>query len=318
MCKATNTTTGPTIQISSPEEYRWFKCQGCGGDVGIPSDWKGSTVECPECGLSVRMHGQVLYRPRVETPAPQATDPKSELDQTSSANGFHVEAGSSPSKKAPSIVSDDLSWAGFIGAGLVALLILVAVLLANNSSNTTPEVVSRDREADGRTREAKWHEANALEYDKDREADRRIREAKLHEANPLEYANAFDNRGCTYYVKKEYEKAIADFSESVRLNPNNARVCNNIAWLLATCPKDELRNGKKAIEQATKACELSQWKDPYIIPTLAAAYAESGNFKEAVKWERKAIELGYAVNEQMEKALQLLKLYEECKPYREQ
>ena len=54
---------------------------------------------------------------------------------------------------------------------------------------------------------------------------------------------------------------------------------------------DQYRNGKLAIEDATKACELSEWKHALYISGLALANAESGDFDSAIKWELKAIEL---------------------------
>jgi hypothetical protein len=78
-----------------------------------------------------------------------------------------------------------------------------------------------------------------------------------------------------------------------------------------------VRDGKKAIEYATKACELSQWNEAYPLASLAAANAESGNFKEAVKFQKKALEVGFDDKEKKEKAIELLKLYEENKPHRE-
>ena len=52
---------------------------------------------------------------------------------------------------------------------------------------------------------------------------------------------------------------------------------NDLAWLCATCPDAELRDGKTAVEHAHTACRLTDWKDPWYFGTLAAAYAECGN-----------------------------------------
>jgi TPR repeat protein len=70
----------------------------------------------------------------------------------------------------------------------------------------------------------------------------------------------------------------------------------------------------KTVELANKACELTQWKNSDSIGTLAAAYAECGDFKEAVKWAKKAVELG----NKGEKLRKQLKLHEEGKPYRDE
>jgi tetratricopeptide (TPR) repeat protein len=129
-------------------------------------------------------------------------------------------------------------------------------------------------------------------------------------------AVAIDRRGSVYAIENEYRKAIDEYYESIRVDPKYPSPYNNLAWLLATCPKDKLRDGKKALELATKACELSEWKWTFNLGTLGAAYAECGDFKEAVKWQKKAIELGYEDVVELEKAQKRLKLYEEGKPYR--
>jgi Flp pilus assembly protein TadD len=133
-------------------------------------------------------------------------------------------------------------------------------------------------------------------------------------------AAAYFCRGAAYKDKKEFHKAIEDYSQAIRLDPEDAYAHGNLAWLLATCPKDSLRDGNKAIEHATKATkarELSQKDKAFNLDCLAAAYAETGNFKDASRLQKTAIELRHDGKEEMEKARQRLKLYEEGKPYRD-
>jgi tetratricopeptide (TPR) repeat protein/S1-C subfamily serine protease len=125
-------------------------------------------------------------------------------------------------------------------------------------------------------------------------------------------------RGVAYSAKGEHEKAIADFREAIRLQPGDAEVYNAAAWLLATCPKDPLRNGAEAIKYATKACEVTGWKKPFFFDTLAAAYAEAGQFDKAVEWQQKALADPKAFPpEEVQNCQRRLELYRAGKPYRE-
>ena len=123
-------------------------------------------------------------------------------------------------------------------------------------------------------------------------------------------------RGMVWNVRGEFDNSIKDYSEAIRLDPKYAFAYNASAWLRATCPDEHYRDGKKAVANATTACKLSAWEEGEYIDTLAAAYAESGDFPNAIKWQEKAIALA---TKESEKHLwrERLELYKAGEPYRE-
>lgn len=147
--------------------------------------------------------------------------------------------------------------------------------------------------------------------------------------------------------------ALRHFREAARLEPNNAHkhfnlavalgkngqfaeairhyrlalsgpgllpaACNNLAWLLATCPHAELRNGAEAVQWAQRALQIVGAQDPDVLDTLAAAHAEAGNFDEAARLAQEAAQIA-AARGKAEQAAQIrsrLKLYLARQPYRE-
>lgn len=114
----------------------------------------------------------------------------------------------------------------------------------------------------------------------------------------------------------DYATALNTVDETLKASPDDASAHNNKAWLLATCPSAQFRDGELAIEHATRACELTNWQEPMFIDTLAAAYAEAGDFEAAAEWQQKTIDLN-TVQFWQEEYRARLKLYQEGTPYRE-
>jgi len=114
-------------------------------------------------------------------------------------------------------------------------------------------------------------------------------------------------------------EAVTEYREALRLNPNFLGALNNLAWILAASPDDQLRNGVEAVQLAEHACGLTHYGQPFFIGTLAAAYAEAGRFPEAISTAEKAEQLAAdaGLRAVAAKNRQLLELYRAGKPYHE-
>lgn len=112
-----------------------------------------------------------------------------------------------------------------------------------------------------------------------------------------------------------HRAAIADYKKALTVKPDAVGVLNNLAWVLATSPKEKLRDGRRAVELATKASELTDHQQAHILSTLAAAYAETGDFPKALEWIDKALEV--ADEDQRKPLSKERKSYERGKPWRE-
>lgn len=133
---------------------------------------------------------------------------------------------------------------------------------------------------------------------------------QLTPTNPL----AYNLRAGVHYARKQYKAAVQDHLDALKKDPQSAATFNQLGWVWATAPDPDVRNGARAKECATRACELTEWQEPGYLDTLAAASAECGDFDAAVKWQEKA--LAMAKPEAEDEYRTRLALYRDGKPAR--
>ena len=144
-----------------------------------------------------------------------------------------------------------------------------------------------------------------------------IRLRKAVQLNPnsslahLNLARALESEG-------RIDEAITHYREALRLKPDWLSLMNNLAWLLATNKETELHNPEEAVQLAERASELTNYEEPSVLDTLAAAYAAADRFSEAVATAEKALGLAQSSgqNQLAEEIQNRLRLYKVGQPYR--
>ena len=128
-----------------------------------------------------------------------------------------------------------------------------------------------------------------------------------------------DNLGVLLVQSGDARGAITQWETNLQIDPNDGNALNNLAWVLATYPDESIRNGKRAVELAEKAVALPGGDMPIVLRTLAAAYAENGDFPKAAAITQRAIDLatGQGNNSLAETLRHELELYQASNPYRE-
>lgn len=130
-------------------------------------------------------------------------------------------------------------------------------------------------------------------------------------------AGKYRQRAIDWTARQDFAQALADYAEALLINPNDALAYNGQAWIWATAPDASVRDGKKAVNSAERARELTRGTNPYILGTLAAASAEAGKFNAAVHWQTEALKQFAARNIDLNPHRQRLELYRAGKPFRD-
>jgi tetratricopeptide (TPR) repeat protein len=124
--------------------------------------------------------------------------------------------------------------------------------------------------------------------------------------------------GEALYFRGEVDQALVHFQEAIRLDPPLGLA--GVAWVMATTSNPKFLNGPKAVELARLASRMTSYRQPEPLDALAAAYAEAGNFPEAVSTAERAIELARAGGrpDLAREIQQRLALYRQGRPYRDE
>lgn len=123
------------------------------------------------------------------------------------------------------------------------------------------------------------------------------------------------NCGCMKGATGDDVGAKAEYEEALRLRPNDFLPRNGLAWVLSTSNDATCRDGHRAMQLATEACDLSGWREPNCLGTLSAAQAECRNFQQAIELVERAIALG-PDDDEANLRRQMLEAFRQAVPFR--
>jgi tetratricopeptide (TPR) repeat protein len=134
-----------------------------------------------------------------------------------------------------------------------------------------------------------------------------------------QYAEAHRNMALALIADGKLSEARSQLYEAIRLKPDYLDAINDLAWMLSTAPDEKVRDAHEALRLAKQAVQLTGEKDAGILETLAAAYAEGGDFAQAISTVEQALKLCDAASQkQLLETLQgCLQLFRAGKPARQ-
>ena len=122
-----------------------------------------------------------------------------------------------------------------------------------------------------------------------------VAEAMVHYRKFLEIepanVEARNTLGTALIQQGKFTEAIDQWEKALAIQPENGNAASNLSWVFATCPEESIRNGERAVELAEKALRISGGRIPMIYRVLAAAYAENGQFSQAIESAQRGADL---------------------------
>ncbi|MFL6521672.1 MAG: tetratricopeptide repeat protein [Chthoniobacterales bacterium] len=162
------------------------------------------------------------------------------------------------------------------------------------------------------------YEKRAIVFVRLKRRDEGLRDAEMAVSLNPDNADAYHRRAEVRMARREFPQARGDFDRMLEhIRPGQSTFLNDASWFFATCPDKACRDGKRAVELATKACETQNWKDAHILDTLAATFAEIGDFDQAIKRQSEALKLYEEPGELRTGMQKRLALYQKHHAYRD-
>ena len=209
----------------------------------------------------------------------------------------------------------DVDLALIIRPGLIRAILLRSLILAGQG-NFSSAASDMELLCQNDPENTPWKLQLAMMYYGDERPNKAIDiYSKVIEKEPENYF-AIRGRSDAMLITGDHKGAIDGYSKCLEQQEDDDHVLNNLSWVLSTSPTDEVRDGKRAVELGLKACEVTEYKQAHILSTLAAGYAEVGDFEKAREWATKAVELAEG-EEQTENLTKELESYKQEKPWRE-
>jgi len=137
-----------------------------------------------------------------------------------------------------------------------------------------------------------------------------------------DYGKAHENIATAFEKRGEFAEAVDHYWKAIESGPGFVTSKFRLSWLLATCHDDKVRDGRKAVEMAISVCEDTNYGSPNVLDLLAAAYAEAGQFDDAVRTVQKALNMASKTDgsglgpDELAGIKRRLRLYQQGKPFR--